>query len=198
MPDQARWPYASTSDYAVTAEHQRVIQHAIMQDIDDPFVLIDQAGKAALHLALKLWPSIKHWLVMVGNGNNGNDGLSFAIQAARLGHRVHVGMLKQQLNDQQYILCQKAQVSGVIFHDITEKSEIFDIFTTPYVMIDALIGIGIGGKITDMMAKIIDRMNNHHAEILSLDLPSGICPNTGIVYGCHAVMATHTHWYYYA
>jgi NAD(P)H-hydrate epimerase len=52
------------------------------------------------------------------------------------------------------------------------------------IIIDGLIGTGISGKIKEPFSKIIDKINQQRSKsfILSVDIPSGLNPDTGEVY----------------
>jgi NAD(P)H-hydrate epimerase len=47
------------------------------------------------------------------------------------------------------------------------------------IILDALFGTGIKGKIREPYSSAIDRINKSNAFVLAVDLPSGLDPNTG-------------------
>jgi len=50
------------------------------------------------------------------------------------------------------------------------------------VIIDALFGTGIKGKIKQPYSKVIDLMNRSKAYTIAVDIPSGLDPMTGVVH----------------
>ena len=126
--------------------------------------LMERAGSAIAALAIDLLGNrTGPVLVVVGPGNNGGDGLV----AARL------------------LAAQGREVTVVRAH-----SE--DIPTGHWPLaIDALFGIGLTRPVTGRYADAIAALNQMQGPVLAVDIPSGLCADTGRVLGC-AVQATHT------
>ncbi|MFA0372902.1 NAD(P)H-hydrate epimerase, partial [Vibrio sp. 10N.222.54.F6] len=51
--------------------------------------------------------------------------------------------------------------------------------TQANVIVDGLLGTGVKGELSDEIVSIIKAVNNSAAWVLSLEVPSGIEPNTG-------------------
>jgi len=49
--------------------------------------------------------------------------------------------------------------------------------------VDALLGIGVTGEVRSEYAKVIEQINESTADVLSVDLPSGLCADTGVILG---------------
>jgi NAD(P)H-hydrate epimerase len=58
-------------------------------------------------------------------------------------------------------------------------------------ILDALVGTGFKGQAGGVLAEVIERANSAKLPILSIDIPSGLCGNTGRV-GTVAIVATET------
>ncbi len=108
-----------------------------------------------------------------GKGNNGGDRLAAARQLFAAGCSVTVvlamGEVKTPEAKANLDILKKLPVK---FSDvIAEDSD---------VIIDALLGIGINGGAD---AEIIDKINSAGKFVVSVDIPSGVCADTGAVLG---------------
>jgi len=70
-----------------------------------------------------------------------------------------------------------AGVNHVFTDHLTEHIGQF----TGDVIVDALFGIGFYGALVEPMQKLVTMINEHAAEVLSIDIPSGLCATTGFV-----------------
>ncbi len=141
--------------------------------------LMERAGTAAAHLALALAPHARAIWVACGPGNNGGDGL-VAARLLRLWGMQPIVTLHghpaghQMPVDAQHAL-QRARDAGVVFgSSLPQRCDL---------VIDALLGIGIGRPPTGEMAAAIEQMNRLSglagAHVLALDVPSGLNADTG-------------------
>lgn len=121
---------------------------------------------------------LKRVLVICGSGNNGADG--FAV--ARLLHLKKVDVRVQFVGDEKKCTSEThQQMKMVQNYGIVICSEPdYEKYTT---IVDALFGIGLARTIEGKYAHIIDQMNRSEADILSVDIPSGISADTGKVMG---------------
>lgn len=153
------------------------------------FDLMKRAASAAFAHACALWPTNRRWLVMCGGGNNGGDGYVFATLAAQRQHQVQVFYITapEQLSGAALSAYQEAQQAGV------EMRAFSDTIDPPQdaVVIDALLGIGLRTPVRGSAAAAIRWINSCELPVLALDLPSGLCADSGAELGC-AVRATHT------
>jgi len=118
--------------------------------------LQQKAVQASVDQLLENFPDAKKIAVFCGVGNNANDGLQIADQLKLLGFSVQVIKAVNWTKDPQ------------IDADV---------------IVDALFGIGINRNITGVWEQIINQINDSHIPILSIDIPSGLDPNTGKVLG---------------
>ncbi|GHA66416.1 NAD(P)H-hydrate dehydratase [Photobacterium aphoticum] len=127
-------------------------------------------------------------LVCCGGGNNGGDGYVVARLAQQAGYQVTVWQGSDPARLQgdaarayhawcaiggETCLPEKAVPDGV------------------GVIVDALLGTGLSGTVRETMAAMIAAINCASVPIIAVDLPSGLCADTGRVWGT-AVQATHT------
>ncbi|MDG2708625.1 NAD(P)H-hydrate epimerase, partial [Vibrio parahaemolyticus] len=59
------------------------------------------------------------------------------------------------------------------------------------VIIDAMLGTGLSGEVRSEYRRYIDQINQIHTPVIAVDVPSGLCANTGAVLG-DAIRAEHT------
>ncbi|MFB2803416.1 NAD(P)H-hydrate dehydratase [Shewanella seohaensis] len=145
------------------------------------YQLVERAGRAAFecftqqrecHPQLEGMPL----LVLAGSGNNGADALVCARLALEAGHQVKVYLLKTQGTAEfEQALSAYLNQGGVI-----DSPSIEAIQQAP-VIIDGLLGTGVQGAVREDIAALIHAVNQSEAWVLSLDLPSGIVADTGVV-----------------
>ncbi|MFB2638297.1 NAD(P)H-hydrate dehydratase [Shewanella bicestrii] len=145
------------------------------------YQLVERAGRAAFecftqqrerHPQLEGMPL----LVLAGSGNNGADALVCARLALEAGHQVKVYLLKTQGTAEfEQALSAYLNKGGVI-----DAPNIEAIQQAP-VIIDGLLGTGVKGAVREDIAALIHAVNQSEAWVLSLDLPSGIVADTGVV-----------------
>lgn len=146
--------------------------------------LMKNAGRCAFEKARELWPEADQWVILCGGGNNGGDGYIFAALAAQKRHRVNV----LYLSDPQKL---KADAQTAYRFAIQEGvgTEPFSVATADAlvasgaVVVDALLGTGAQGIARDPMPEAIKWINASHLPVLALDMPSGLCGDTGTADG---------------
>ncbi len=129
--------------------------------------------------------------LLVGKGNNGGDAYVAGLKLLEKGFRVkafHVYNI-----DQCGPLCchQKERfekVGGTVFF-VHKENELS--FGLEGIILDGLVGTGFKGKLDEVLTDVICRANASRLSILSIDIPSGVCGNTGEVGTC-AIQATAT------
>lgn len=128
-------------------------------------------------------------VVLAGTGNNGGDGFVLA----RLLHENDYTVSVASINPEKSLagdaltafqLWQTA-VSQPLMPVDNAQLENADL------VIDALLGTGLNGHVSDEYASVIKRINLAQSDVLSVDIPSGLDANTGQVLGV-AVKATTT------
>jgi ADP-dependent NAD(P)H-hydrate dehydratase / NAD(P)H-hydrate epimerase len=163
-----------------------------------PTPLMEKAGLAAARLALALAPHAQRIWVAAGPGNNGGDGLEAAMHLHRWGKTVQVSLMgsPSRLPADAHAAWQRAQSAGVpITPDLPtawlKKMGPMDL------CIDALLGIGATRSLGTEMQTWVQAINQCPAQVLAIDLPTGLNPETGQLLGdaCNPswwVQADHT------
>lgn len=147
--------------------------------------LMKRAGRAAFEVLLEQWPEVDRLTVYCGIGNNAGDGYVIAALAAQ--RRLHVDVV--QLGDVAALsgaakaaydyACQE-QVSILKWSDVNTAHQL------PHggVLVDALLGTGLTRNVEGDYADAITAINNSGLPVLAVDMPSGLCADTGTVKGC--------------
>lgn len=143
-------------------------------------VLMKRAARAAFNEACRSWPDNKSWLVICGAGNNAGDGYAFAALARQSGHDAQVRFLKnpQQLEgdaSRAFRYAQQEQVEIKAYKPNDLDSAELD----HTVIVDALLGTGASGELRAPYQEAIDAINCLGRPVLALDIPSGLCADSG-------------------
>lgn len=152
--------------------------------------LMERAGAAAFTALTRLFPAAKTLTFFCGAGNNAGDGYVLARLALEKGFNVVVHQYKsiEDLPDTAAHAALKAVAAGVQCQFLDEPID-----GDTDLIIDALLGIGLHGIVTNPLAAVINQINDSGLPVLSLDIPSGLNSDTGQVMGvCIKATATVT------
>ena len=146
--------------------------------------MMENAGAAAVKRIEEKFPMMileKGILVFAGLGNNGGDGLVIARHLAGYGSNVTVFLLGEADNIRSeecswnWNLLEKMESIKLLTGGNLERLNNleFDI------IIDGILGTGISGEIREPHASAIAFINESIKNIVSVDVPSGLNPDTG-------------------
>ncbi len=132
--------------------------------------------------------------VFCGVGNNGGDGLVIARLLNRNGYDVKVYIVDFSKNESDDFKTnfQRIGKRKLTVNRITTAADIPDI-SADSLVIDALIGTGIGRPVEGITAEVIQKINAAGATVISIDMPSGLfdADNSGNIRS-NIVKATYT------
>lgn len=144
--------------------------------------LMSRAANAAWQTLLDCFIDVNEVVVFCGGGNNAGDGYLLATLAAQQWMPVTVWQLVDEIhlkNDALSALKQ-AQRQGVTIKPFSQ-------YTPPTnshaVMVDALLGIGLRNDVQGEFKKAIQTINHSAHPVLAIDIPSGLCADTGAIKG---------------
>ena len=176
-----------------TAAAVRELDRLAIEEFGIPGLqLMKRAARAAFGVLLQRWPQAEHVHVFCGTGNNGGDGFIVAALARQRGLAATVwqaGDIAKIRGDalQARRLAEREQVS---LREFDPRD--FDAgFAGGDVIVDALLGTGLTGHVRAPFADAIAAINASGLPVLALDIPSGLCSDTGRVLGS-AVVASAT------
>jgi hydroxyethylthiazole kinase-like uncharacterized protein yjeF len=180
----------------------RAVEAAALAAVPRPD-LMARAGLAAAHRAQRLLaqapPKPSHTggqgqrvLVLAGPGNNGGDALVAAchLREAWLDVTVvRLGKAERLPPDAAAALAAWQAAGGTVQHSLPAPTARFDL------IIDGLLGIGTTRHLDGLLADAVTWANTsaaaHGTPVLALDVPTGLCADTGQVLGL-AIQASST------
>jgi len=160
----------------------RAIEQAALADAP-AHALMERAGLAVARLALSMAPHAQRIWIAAGPGNNGGDGLVAARWLHAAGKNVHVTCVGDidRLPPYAAHARHQALLAGVVLHGATQwPAEDQDL------LIDALLGLGQRRAPAGVMAATIQALRagrQRGATVLAVDLPTGLCADTGRALG---------------
>ena len=148
--------------------------------------LMENAGSAAVRFLLKRTALAgKRITVLCGKGNNGGDGFVAARRFSELGAHVSAilvqGKPATHLADEMLQRLRNTTVR-VIDYGVESGSAMQALVCADYI-IDGVFGIGFHGQIPENLNEIFNTAEASRAEVLALDIPSGVQGDTGAVAG---------------
>lgn len=171
------------------AEQVRELDRIAIEEYDIlGLTLMRRAGRAVLDNILEVWPAPGKLCIVCGTGNNGGDGFVIATQAIKQGLDVEI----IQLGDAAKIKGDALQARKLAEQDGASFIGLADFSTTPDMLIvDALLGTGLSSEVKGDYATAIEMINHSGCPVVAVDVPSGLCSDTGRVMG-DAVIADMT------
>ena len=150
------------------------------------FTLMQRASEFSFNVLLNNWPNTKKVFVFCGNGNNAGDGYLISHLAKEMGLESFIIQASPSnkisgASRKAFKLALESKVKRISIAAFKKKS------LKDSVIVDALLGIGIKGNVRSKISKLILEINKKttNTPVLSVDIPSGICSNTGINLGVH-------------
>jgi len=157
------------------------------------YTLMERAGATAFDTLCQRWSKTDHILVICGKGNNGGDGFVLARLAHLKGMKVTVLICCEIFHIKgDALTAYQAMLNGGVSDVFTDQLTMHIDEYIGHVIVDALFGIGFYGALAQPMQEIVTAINKHDANVLSIDIPSGLCATTGFVNNKHAVNANIT------
>ena len=173
---------------ATAAEMRRLDATAINEYGIPGIVLMENAGYeiAAVCETLLKKSGGQRVCVLAGKGNNGGDGLVAARRLANHGYKVKICLIAErtELTGDALVNFSIVEKMGIDIIEIEserdwDKAGIAISFAD--CLVDALLGTGLHGKVSDPMAAAIELMNSAGKPIIAVDIPSGVEADTGRV-----------------
>ena len=152
---------------------------------ENSYFFMRKAGKQVFKFIKNNFKNKKKIIVLCGPGNNGGDGFIIAKHLVKHGYKVKV-----------YTHFNKNSYSGDAYKAIKEfkgdlkKIDFFKLQKNALI-VDALFGIGLKRNIKGTLYKIFKKINKSENLVVSVDIPSGVCSNTGKILG-NAIKADFT------
>ncbi|MEZ5579518.1 MAG: NAD(P)H-hydrate dehydratase [Candidatus Competibacteraceae bacterium] len=144
------------------------------------YTLMSRAGEAACQLLGQRWPKARRIVVVCGGGNNGGDGYVVARLARQAGCDVRVLAVADPatLRGDAQTAWRDARAAEIVIVPFN-TAELHDVD----LIVDAILGTGLEREVSGLWREAIEAMNASPADILALDIPSGLHADTGAILG---------------
>ncbi|HDH34273.1 MAG TPA: NAD(P)H-hydrate dehydratase [Nitrospirae bacterium] len=177
----------------VTANEMQRIDHVTIKKYGlSGLVLMERAGLSVVEKINKLFiqdTDKRKIIVLCGGGNNGGDGFVIARLLNEQGEDVEVYLTvsARSLKGDAKINYDAAKKFGVKIYPMPKFLRSRPLNT---IIVDALLGTGLSKEVRPLLSRVINKVNRMTL-VVSVDIPSGISSDTGLVMGC-AVKAGQT------
>lgn len=164
---------------AVTADQMLEIDRLAMETYHLAILqMMENAGRNLAHSVMDLITEDGAVTVLAGPGGNGGGGLCCARHLHNRGVTSHIVLSRpiEQLGVAARHQLMTLQAAGV--HPF-RPSDAEEIIRSASLVVDALIGYSLRGAPHGSTADLIQWCNQHAAQVISLDVPSGIDATTG-------------------
>lgn len=148
------------------------------------YELMSKAGRFAFHCIMKQWPHTTHMIILCGGGNNGGDGYIVASLAKKHGLKVELYTLSppEKLRGDALTAYQEALSNNVLIQPFSRLSPEHR-HSDECVIVDAMLGTGLVDDVKGDYLTAIKDCNQSGLPIAAIDIPSGLCADTGKVLG---------------
>lgn len=166
-------------DALYSAAQVRALDASLIAAGTKGFELMQRAARATWRAMVRQWPTANELTVVTGHGNNAGDGYLVAVLARRAGWHVRVLAVgePQRLQGDAASAHAEALAEGVAIQAWTPQSGLRG------VVLDALLGTGLMGEVREPYASVIAAINASESPVAAVDIPSGLCADTGRVLG---------------
>ena len=188
-----------TEDLVLSKDESRSIDEAAISQLGltGP-LLMENAARGVVDVLLREFPELNsrdglkketgRILVVCGTGNNGGDGLAIARQLAAIGVNSDVYLMKagKQLSADCEFNLNVLLACGISVVNIDEPNVICDRIERALevdLVVDCLLGTGLRGVARSPFVEIINAINSSAARVLSVDVPSGLDCESGLMEG---------------
>jgi len=152
-------------------------------------MLMENAGRAVAERVAEALGSVKgrKILILCGSGNNGGDGFAAARHLALMGAEVKVLLLtspekiRTEEARKNYRAVESMRLS-IKLKSITSSEELYRytaFFDEAEAVVDAILGTGAKGGLSGVYRAAVELANNSKALKVSIDIPTGLDPDTG-------------------
>ncbi len=180
----------------VTCAQMRELDEAAINEFFIPgLLLMENAGRGVCQIIQREYPP-RRVLICVGKGNNGGDGLVVARHLMNRGYAVQILLLEDPARLKadplvNYTICRKMRIPVIhAYEKVTDRAFLEHCRSAEFI-VDAILGVGIKGPVQGLLELAINGINRSDHPVVSIDIPSGIDADTGLIQGA-AVRATWT------
>lgn len=166
-------------EYILTAAQMKQCDQDTICKIGIPsMVLMERAALSVVSAMYEKKWDLSSVLVLCGSGNNGGDGFAVARILAERKVPVAVAFVGNDASMTEETRLQRkiCETCGIKCVSNFMQRE----YTT---IVDAIFGIGLSRAVQGSYAQIIDWVNEQKANVIAVDIPSGVCADSGRILG---------------
>jgi NAD(P)H-hydrate epimerase len=159
---------------------RRIDDMAIRQSGIPRLVLMEHAGLAVARVTRRwIGPPPQRVTICCGLGYNGGDGLCAARHLSQWGYPVRVLLMGRttELREEPAIYARMLEWLRVPITEVGGRRTAWRHGSRA--VIDALLGIGLHGRLRPLYASVIARINRMRIPVIAVDIPSGLDADTG-------------------
>ena len=167
--------------YLLNAQQMAACDKATIEHFKVPSeVLMERAALAVRDVVLERFPDARRILVVCGSGNNGGDGYAAARLLNLAGRSAEVLFVGKHDHRTQQTVLQAQIFCRYGGRELPDEASLkgYDL------ILDALFGIGLKREVIGRYADVIGAMNRVDTPVLAIDIPSGVCADSGQIMGC--------------
>ena len=182
------WPTIDQKHLIVDSKQMMTLEREMFSDGMPHEALMEKAGIQISKWLLKKKSLLKHGItVVVGPGHNGGDGAVVARELFLRGYLVQVWCpfpIKKILTVSHLNYLTSIGVTKLVDPPNSNGKELW---------IDAVFGINQRREVDNKLIKLFNqKFHNKNGKIVSIDVPTGLCPNKGEPFLDNAVKANYT------
>ncbi|MBQ4629119.1 MAG: NAD(P)H-hydrate epimerase, partial [Clostridia bacterium] len=169
-------------------EATKLLEENYVQSGVEHIKLMEAAGSCvARFIHDKYGLNGKNIAIVCGRGNNGGDGIACAKKLFEGGAKVIILLASgHPKTDDSIDLLGRAERMGLryISYAVESERESFEkCITNADIIVDAIFGTGLKNKPDETVSEVIKLINLSKAKVVSVDVASGVCSDTGEVPG---------------
>jgi len=182
------WPTIDSKHLIVDSKQMLIIEKEMFSDGMPQEALMEKAGIQISRWLLKRKHILKHGItVFIGPGHNGGDGAVIARELFLKGFLVKIWCpfpIKKTLTNKHLNYLTSIGVTKLVKPPNANGKELW---------IDAIFGNNQSRKVDDKLIKLFNqKFHNKYGNVISIDIPTGLCPDKGEPFLDNAVKADHT------
>lgn len=145
----------------------------------EPISSIDLMERASLKCSqwiIKNYSIKYNFKIFCGLGNNGGDGLAIARQLLTQGYNMEIFIIHYTDKYSDDFLINKKRLEQLFSQFVNEVHDVKHLpkLNSSDIVIDALFGIGLSKPLDGLVAECVKAINDSHAKVISIDVPSGL------------------------
>ncbi len=182
------WPTIDSKHLVVDSKQMLKIEKEMFSDGMPQEALMEKVGIQISKWLLKRKPLLKHGItVLIGPGHNGGDGAVIARELFLKGYLVKVWCpfpIKKSLTNDHINYLTSIGVTKLVNSPDANGKELW---------IDAVFGNNQTRKVDNKLITLFNqKFHNKYGKVISIDIPTGLCPDNGEPFSNNAVRADYT------